>query len=155
MEPVTLIVNGVSRTLLVEPQESLLETLRERLGLTGAKLGCDQGSCGACTVLVAGKPVLSCLTPTLRCEGQEITTIEGIAINGNLHPVQEQLVKKGGIQCGYCTPGMVLTAVAFLKDHPEPRRDEIQEALSGNLCRCTGYKKIIEAVQAAAKTGKN
>ncbi len=153
MEPVTLVVNGVSRSVLVEVEETLLETLRERLGLTGTKMGCDQGSCGACTVLLSGKPVLSCLTPTLRCDGLEITTIEGIAMNGDLHPVQEQLVEKGGIQCGYCTPGMVLTAVAFLQEHSDPSREEIREALSGNLCRCTGYDKIIAAVKAAAYQG--
>jgi carbon-monoxide dehydrogenase small subunit len=151
VEQVTLIVNGVSQTLLVEPGEMLVETLRERLHLTGTKLGCDQGSCGACTVLLSGEPVLSCLTPTLRCDGLEITTIEGVAVNGDLHPVQEQLVEKGGIQCGYCTPGMVLTVLTFLQEHPEPSRDEIREALSGNLCRCTGYAKIITAVEAATR----
>jgi len=150
METVTFTVNGFSRTLLVEPHETLLVTLRERLGLTGTKQGCDQGSCGACTVLVGKKPVLSCLTPTLRCAGKTILTIEGVAHNGELNPVQKHFVEEGSIQCGYCTPGMVMTSIAFLKEQPQPTEKEVREALSGNLCRCTGYTKIVSAVLKSA-----
>ncbi len=134
----------------MDAHETLLYTLRERLRLTGTKNGCDEGSCGSCTVIVDGAPVLSCLEPSVRCEGKEICTIEGIAKNGHLHPVQRHMVEKGAIQCGYCTPGMVMTAVAFLERTTNPTPESIREALSGNLCRCTGYIKILEAVQAAA-----
>lgn len=151
METVTFTVNGFSRTLLVEPHETLLFTLRERLGLTGTKEGCDQGSCGACTVLVENKPVLSCLTPTLRCAGKTVVTIEGIAHNGELHPIQKHFVAEGSIQCGYCTPGMVMTSIAFLREQPQPTDEEVREALSGNLCRCTGYTKIVSAVLKSAE----
>ncbi|NOZ03523.1 MAG: (2Fe-2S)-binding protein [FCB group bacterium] len=144
-------VNGVPRELVVDSCETLVYTLRERLHLTGTKIGCEQGACGACTVLMDGKPVLGCLTPALRCQGKEITTIEGVAENTHLHPVQEQLVRAGAIQCGYCTPGVVMTAIAFLKENPDPDETEIREALSGNLCRCTGYTKIIKAIQRAAE----
>lgn len=155
MQKVTLTVNGFSRTLLVESHETLLDTLRDRLFLTGTKKGCDYGSCGSCTVIINNKPILSCITPTLRCEGKDIQTIEGVAKNGKLHPVQQQLVDKGGIQCGYCTPGIVMTVIPFLKENSHPTEIEIREALSGNLCRCTGYAKIIEAVKCAAKELKN
>ncbi len=151
MQQVTLIVNDVPRTLLVHPHELLIDTLRERLGLTGTKRGCDLGSCGSCTVHADEVPVLSCLTPTLRCHGKAVVTIEGIAQNGQLHPVQRHLVEQGGIQCGYCTPGMVMTVIAFLRHEPAPSERRIREALSGNLCRCTGYTKIIAAVKAAAR----
>ncbi len=135
----------------MQPHETLLYTLRERLNLTGTKKGCDQASCGSCTVIVEGKPVLSCITPVVRCDGKKILTIEGVAENGQLHPVQKYLVEKGAIQCGYCTPGIVMTAVAFLEKNPDPTIEQIREALSGNLCRCTGYTKIVEAVQSAAE----
>jgi carbon-monoxide dehydrogenase small subunit len=151
MNTITLKVNGTAHTLLVEPHETLLETLRDRLYLTGTKKGCDQASCGSCTVLVDGKPVLSCITPTMRCRDKEIKTIEGVALNGRLHPVQKHLVEKGGIQCGFCTPGIVMTTIAFLGEKVRPTEEEIREALSGNLCRCTGYAKIIEAVKSAAE----
>jgi aerobic-type carbon monoxide dehydrogenase small subunit (CoxS/CutS family) len=151
---VTLDVNDFERTLLVEPDENLLYTLRERLLLTGTKKGCDQASCGTCTVLMDKKPILSCITPTLRCEGKSIHTIESVAIDGKLHPVQDQLVKNGGLQCGFCTPGFVMTSIEFLDENKNPTEDEIKEALSGNLCRCTGYKKIIEAVKAASEDMK-
>jgi carbon-monoxide dehydrogenase small subunit len=144
-------VNGVPRELVVEPHETLVYTLRERLQLTGTKIGCEEGSCGACTVLLDGTPVLSCLTPSLRCQGREITTIEGVAADGHLHPVQEHLVQAGGIQCGYCTPGIVMTAIAFLRDNPSPDETEIREAISGNLCRCTGYTKIVAGIRRAAR----
>ena len=164
MRNVRLIVNGFPRDLAVNPHEMLLDTLRERVGLTGTKKGCEQGSCGSCTVILEGTPVLACLTPTLRCADKHILTIEGLehetrdigvsetgAVSDSLHPVQRQMVEKGAIQCGYCTPGIVMTAVAFLKNVPDPSETEIREALSGNLCRCTGYAKIVQAVRAAAE----
>jgi carbon-monoxide dehydrogenase small subunit len=151
MQQVLLIVNGVSRELLVHPHEKLLDTLRERLGLTGSKKGCDMGSCGSCTVIVDDIPVLGCLTPTVRCHGKSILTIEGVAERGTLHPVQKHLVEKGAIQCGFCTPGIVMTTIAFLKREADPSEHDIREALSGNLCRCTGYAKIVAAVKAAAE----
>lgn len=151
MQQVTLNVNGFDRTLLVQPLETLLYTLRERLSLTGSKNGCEMGSCGACTVLIDRKPVLACITLTLRCEGKGVVTIEGIAKDGELHPVQQQLVKKGGLQCGYCTPGIVMTAIPYLEENSDPTDGDIRQALSGNMCRCTGYAKIIESVKAAAQ----
>lgn len=151
MQQICLYVNDVPRHLLVHPHELLIDTLRERLNLTGTKKGCDMGSCGSCTVIVDGMPVLSCLTPTVRCDGKSIRTIESVAQNGKLHPVQEQLVDKGAIQCGYCTPGIVMTTIAFLERNGSPSEIDIREALSGNLCRCTGYTKIVAAVKAAAE----
>ena len=151
MEQIELTVNGFTRTLLVKPHETLLVTLRERLYLTGTKLGCDEATCGCCTVLLDGKPVLSCITPTMRCEGQEILTIEGVAAGDGLHPVQKHMVENGGMQCGFCTPGVVMTAIPFLEENRDASIDDIKEGLSGNLCRCTGYKKIIEAVKDAAE----
>lgn len=150
MIQVTLTVNGRARQLLIEPLETLLHTIRERLQLTGTKKGCDQGSCGSCTLLVDGQPVLSCLTLAASCEDKEITTIERVAVQGKLHPVQSHMVAKGAIQCGYCTPGIVMTTVAFLNENKNPTETEIRMAISGNLCRCTGYTKIIEAIKAAA-----
>ena len=125
--------------------------LREDLGLTGSKRGCDLGTCGCCTVLMDGVPTLSCLTLAKLAEGREITTIEGIAPPGGLHPVQKAFVEKGATQCGFCTPGFIMTAVAFLRDHPSPTREEISRAVSGNLCRCTGYVKILDAIEAASR----
>jgi carbon-monoxide dehydrogenase small subunit len=151
MQQVSLIVNSFERTVLVETHETLLYTLRERFNLVGTKQGCDQGSCGSCTVILDGRPVLACLTPTLRCEGRRVQTIEGVAANGQLHSVQRQLVEHGAIQCGYCTPGIVMTAIPFLERQPTPTEDDIREALSGNLCRCTGYTKIVSAIRAAAE----
>lgn len=148
---ISITVNGFTREVLVDPHETLLYTLRDRLGLTGTKKGCDQGSCGSCTVLLDGKPVLSCITPAARCQGKTILTIEGVAQDGQLHPIQQQLCDKGAIQCGYCTPGIVMTSLALLERNARPTDDEIREALSGNVCRCTGYTKIIEAVRAAAE----
>ena len=146
MKSVTYIVNGKKHNVIVEAHEMLSSVIREKIGLTGTKIGCSQGSCGACTVLVNGSPVLSCITPAMRYEGATITTIEGLSKNGELHKLQEKFVSKGAIQCGFCTPGMVLTAYDFIKKTPNPSIDEIKMALSGNVCRCTGYKKIIEAV---------
>ena len=149
-----LTVNGYTHSLLVNADETLLFTLREQLYLTGTKEGCNQGSCGSCTVLINGKPVLSCMTPTLRCANKKITTIEGISGGETLHLVQKYLVSDGGLQCGFCTPGVVMTAVPYLEENPDVNRKEIKESLSGNLSRCTGYKKIIDAVENASKEMK-
>ncbi len=146
MRPINIKINNKVYNILVDEHEMLSKVIREKAGLTGTKIGCEQGSCGACTVLVNKEPVLSCITPALRFDGAEITTIEGIATNGELHLLQEKFVEKGAIQCGFCTPGMVITALDFVNKNPEPSIHEIKDALSGNVCRCTGYKKIIEAV---------
>jgi carbon-monoxide dehydrogenase small subunit len=146
-----LSVHGEPFSLTVEPHLTLLEVLRDTLGLTGTKEGCGTGDCGACTVLLDGEPVNSCLLLAVEAEGSEVITIEGLTNNGNLHPVQEALVALGGVQCGFCTPGMVLSSVALLKRIPRPTEAEIRDALAGNLCRCTGYDKIVRAVQAAAE----
>jgi 4-hydroxybenzoyl-CoA reductase subunit alpha len=148
MISIKLTVNGTQHEVLVTPHETLARVLREKLQLTGTKLGCEQGSCGACAIFVDGIAVLSCITPAIKCADSVITTIEGVASNGALHKLQEKFVEKGAVQCGYCTPGMIITTLDFLKDNPSPTSLEIKEALSGNLCRCTGYKKIIEAVEA-------
>ncbi len=142
-------VNGEEFEILSEVHKTLLEVLREDLGLTGTKRGCDLGTCGACTVLIEGKPYLSCLTLAVDVQGKQITTIEGLIQEGELHPLQKAFVEKGAIQCGFCTPGMILTARAFLEEHPHPSEDEVKKAISGNLCRCTGYVKIIEAILAS------
>ncbi len=146
MRQIKLNINDVSYEFLVDEHEMLANTIRNRAGLTGTKLGCEQGSCGACTVLINDVPALSCITPVIKCEGAEILTIEAIAQNGKLHRLQEKFVEKGAIQCGYCTPGMVMSSLGFLKNNPNPTINEIKESISGNLCRCTGYKKIIEAI---------
>ncbi len=148
--PLQLTVNGQPRSLQVEPDASLLEVLREELGLTGAKKGCEEGECGACTVLLDGTAVASCLTPALKCSGRQVLTVEGLAAGGRLSPLQEAFIAHGAVQCGYCTPGMLMSASALLENNPRPDREEIAAALSGNLCRCTGYVKIIDAVQAAS-----
>jgi aerobic-type carbon monoxide dehydrogenase small subunit (CoxS/CutS family) len=150
-ELITLRVNGESREIAVLPHHTLLEVLREDLGLIGTKHGCELGECGACTVLINGLPVLSCLVLPVEVQESEITTIEGVEINGKLHPLQETFAELGAAQCGYCTPGILLSGVALLRDHPQPTRAQMQEALAGNLCRCTGYTKIYEAVEAAAQ----
>jgi carbon-monoxide dehydrogenase small subunit len=148
--PVRLRVNGEERALMVPPYKTLLEVLREDLGLTGTKHGCELGECSTCGVLVDGRPYLSCLGMPLDLEGREITTIEGLAQAGGAHPLQVAFAELGAAQCGYCTPAMLLTARALLDHQPEPSRDAIKEALSGVLCRCTGYAKIFEAVELAA-----
>ena len=151
----TLHVNGESRTAAVEPHHTLLEVLREELDLTGTKHGCELGECGACTVLVDGVPILSCLTlPVVLGSDVEITTVEGLADHGTLHPLQTAFAEEGAAQCGYCTPGMLLAAKALLDTNPRPTRDEIAQAISGNLCRCTGYTAIYEAIERAANTAK-
>jgi carbon-monoxide dehydrogenase small subunit len=144
-------VNGEPRTCAVTPNTTLLEALRYGLGLTGSKQGCDKGDCGACTVVVEGRAILACISLALAYhDGQGITTIEGIAERERLHPVQDALDLSGGAQCGFCTPGILMSAWALLEANPSPTRDEIAHALSGNLCRCTGYTKIVEAVERAA-----
>ena len=147
---VSLNVNGESREALVAVHKTLLEVLREDLGLTGTKHGCELGECGTCTVLVDGAPVLSCLALPVETEGAQITTVEGMAEGGRLHPLQQAFAELGAAQCGYCTPGILLTATALLAERPSPTRQEVKEALAGNLCRCTGYEKILDAVRAAA-----
>jgi aerobic-type carbon monoxide dehydrogenase small subunit (CoxS/CutS family) len=145
-----LTVNGESREVLAPVHKTLLEVLREELGLTGTKHGCELGECGTCTVLVDGEPVLSCLALPVAVEGRAITTVEGMAVGGELHPLQQAFAELGAAQCGYCTPGILLTAQALLDETPTPTRDEIKEALAGNLCRCTGYTKILDAVELAS-----
>jgi len=146
-----LYVNGEILEILSEPHKTLLEVLREDLGLTGTKRACDLGTCGACTVLINGKPHLSCLTLAADAQGKEILTIEGLSQDGELHPLQKAFVEQGAIQCGFCTPGMILTAKAFLEKHPHPSEEEVKKAISGNLCRCTGYVKIVEAILSVAR----
>ncbi|TAK27771.1 MAG: (2Fe-2S)-binding protein [Chloroflexota bacterium] len=147
---IELNVNGESHAVIVEDHRTLLEVLRESLGLTGTKEACDLGDCGTCTVLIDGKPVLSCLTLAIDAQGKEITTIEGLVRNGELHKVQKAFIEKGAVQCGFCTPGMVLTGKALLDENPQPTEQEVREAISGNLCRCTGYVKIVDAILAAS-----
>ena len=153
MRAISLTVNGEVRELEVEPRELLVYVLRERLGLTGTNVGCDTSSCGSCTVLVGGESVKSCTMLGVQADGLEITTIEGLAQNGTLHPVQQAFHEQHGLQCGYCTPGMIMATVSLLKEQPSPSEAEIRTALEGNLCRCTGYHNIVKAVQAAASAG--
>lgn len=143
-------VNGEVHAVFVPIHKTLLEVLREDLGLTGTKHGCEVGECGTCTVLLDGQPVYSCLTLPIECEGRDILTIEGLADGSRLHPLQETLAATGGSQCGYCTPGILLSAKALLDENPQPTREEIRQGLAGNLCRCTGYQAILEAVELAA-----
>ena len=147
---IELRVNGEVHDVLVAVHKTLLEVLREDLGLTGTKHGCELGECGTCTVLVDGEPFLSCLALPVELQGRAITTVEGMAEHGRLHPLQQAFAELGAAQCGYCTPGILLTAQALLADTPHPTRHEIKEALAGNLCRCTGYTKILDAVELAA-----
>jgi len=149
---ISLKVNGQTREIAVEPSWTLLETVREQLRLTGAKEGCGTGDCGACSVLVDGRLVTSCLMLAVQADGAEVTTIEGLATNGTLHPVQAAFVDKGGVQCGFCTPGMVMAAASLLERNPSPTLEDVREGLAGNLCRCTGYAKIYESVLAAAES---
>jgi aerobic-type carbon monoxide dehydrogenase small subunit (CoxS/CutS family) len=149
-----LIVNGASHEVAAPDHERLLTTLRERLHLTGTKLVCGRGECGACTVLIDGAPAYSCLTLTAACDGREIGTIEGLAHDGRLHPVQQAFIDHDALQCGFCTPGQILAAVALLDRRPHPTEDEVRRGMSGNLCRCGTYPKIVRAVLAAAE-GEN
>src|SRR5579885_3789380 len=146
----TFRVNGETRQVAASPTHTLLEVLREELDLTGTKHGCELGHCGACTVLVNGAPVLSCLMLAVEAQGEEITTVEGLARENHLHPLQQAFAERGAAQCGYCTPGFLMSGAALLEQNTNPTREEIKAALAGNLCRCTGYTKIIEAVELAA-----
>ena len=150
MRHVSLAVNGVRHELDLEPRELLVYVLRDRLGLTGTNVGCDTSSCGACTVLLNGESVKACTLLGVQADGMELTTIEGLASNGDLHPLQQAFHEQHGLQCGYCTPGMVMAAASLLAENPEPSEAEIRRALEGNLCRCTGYQNIVAAVRAAA-----
>jgi carbon-monoxide dehydrogenase small subunit len=146
-----LVVNGEEAEVLFAPYKTLLELLREDLGLTGTKHGCELGECGACAVLIDGEPKLSCLVLALECQGKRIETVEGLAGGAGLHPLQAAFADLGAAQCGYCTPGILMTAKALLEKEPQPTRERIKEAISGNLCRCTGYQQIFEAIEDAAK----
>ncbi len=155
MATIRFTVNGKTRDVETEPDRPLLEVLREDLGLTGTKYGCGEGQCGACTVLLDGQPVLGCLTPAQAAHGHEVVTIEGLARDGALHPVQQAFLDEGAMQCGYCTPGMILRAVALLGAHPHPTDAQIVQGLNGNVCRCNDYHRIHAAVRrAAAAAGK-
>jgi carbon-monoxide dehydrogenase small subunit len=147
---VSIKVNGTVYERDVEPRMLLVHFLREELGLTGTKIGCDTSQCGSCTVHLNGKSLKSCTMLAVQADGQEVTTIEGLAQNGKLHPMQESFWEKHGLQCGYCTPGMIMATTAFVKENPNPSEDDIRHALEGNLCRCTGYQNIVQAVKAAA-----
>ena len=150
-----LSINGRTREVAAEPHETLLTVLRERLALTGAKPGCERGECGSCTVLLDGRPVYSCLTLAVACEGEAVTTIEGIAPPGALHPLQEAFIARDAVQCGFCTPGQVLAALALLEASASPDDEEIRRAMSGNLCRCGTYPKIVQAIRDVAASRAN
>lgn len=150
-QAIILNVNGEEYEVLTEPHWTLLHVLREQLGLTGTKCGCDSGDCGACTVNINGRPALSCLTLAIECPGKEILTIEGLAKDGKLHPLQESFVKYGAVQCGFCIPGMIMSAKTLYDKKAAPTADEVKRTIAGNLCRCTGYIKIIEAIVNAHK----
>ena len=149
---VSFTLNGRLQEIDVEPHELLLDVIRDRLGLTGAKRSCDVQVCGACTLLVDGRPVSACTTLAFEVRGRSVLTIEGLADNGTLHPLQQAFIEHGGFQCGFCTPGMLLASKALLDENPNPSEEELKHFMHGNLCRCTGYKKIIESIMAAAKT---
>lgn len=152
---IQLQINGDPYELTVSPNQTLMDVLRDELSLIGTKKGCDSGACGACTVIMEGEPILSCMTLAVRCHNKKITTIEGLAENGKLHPLQEAAIEHNAVQCGYCTPGWLLSAKVLLDNNPHPTSEEIKEGIAGNLCRCTGYIKIEEAILAAAeKTAK-
>ena len=149
--PVTLKVNGETYDLMIAPYRTLLDVLREEMRLTGSKKGCDAGDCGACTVLLDGKPVNACLVLAATAQDREILTIEGLARNGKLHPLQEAFVKEGAVQCGFCTPGILMSLKALLDSNPAPTLEEIKIAMAGNLCRCTGYSKMFKAVESLGR----
>ena len=153
MTKIALTVNGEGREAEVQARQLLVYFLREQLGLTGTNVGCDTSSCGACTVLLDGESVKSCTVLAVQADGSEVTTIEGLARGGELHPVQQAFHEQHGVQCGYCTPGFVMATVSLLKENPRPSEGEIRHALEGNLCRCTGYHNIVRAVEAAARAG--
>jgi aerobic-type carbon monoxide dehydrogenase small subunit (CoxS/CutS family) len=154
MKEIKFALNGKAYELSVRPWRTLLEMIREDLKLTGTKEGCGEGECGSCTVIMGDKTVNSCLVPALEADGQEITTIEGLANVDNLHPIQEAFVTRSGMQCGFCTPGMIISAKGLLDKNPSPSEEEIREGIAGNFCRCTGYTKIIESISAAAEAMK-
>lgn len=151
-QEINLTVNGVLYQVTIKPTESLLQVIRDRLGLTGTKNSCNVGECGACTVLVDGVPIRSCLMLAMTARNKQITTIEGLAKGGKLHPIQHAFVKHGALQCGFCTPGMIMSAHALLNKNPNPTVDEIKQVIAGNLCRCTGYTKIVEAIHAVVQS---
>jgi aerobic-type carbon monoxide dehydrogenase small subunit (CoxS/CutS family) len=151
MPTLSMILNGKDVSVEVDPGDLLVHVLRDKLGLIGTKVACGEGECGACTVLVDGKTVTSCIYPALKAQGREVTTIEGLAKAGQLHPIQQAFVDVTAPQCGYCIPGMVMSAKALLDQNPHPARDEIKEGISGNICRCTGYYQIVEAIELAAQ----
>ncbi|HSB16559.1 MAG TPA: (2Fe-2S)-binding protein [Bryobacteraceae bacterium] len=152
MATIRFTINGKTRSVDTEPDRPLLEVVREDLALTGTKYGCGEGQCGACTVLLDGKPVFSCLTPVRAAEGRKIVTIEGLAEGGKLHHVQQAFLDEGAMQCGYCTPGIVLRTVALLDGHPKPTEEQVIDGLNGSLCRCSGYHRILAAVRRAAES---
>ena len=147
---IELSINGLDYDVVVSPEDLLIDVLRQQLGLTGTKKGCGQGDCGTCTVLIDGKRALACLTLAIACQGKAVETIEGMEEDGKLDPIQEAFVDEGAVQCGFCTPGMIMSAKALLEENPDPSRVEIKRGLSGNLCRCTGYIRIFDAVEEAA-----
>jgi len=151
---VHLKVNGVDRSLDVPANEILLHTLRERLSLTGAKEGCSTGDCGACTVIIDGKAVNSCLVLTVEADGSEVLTIEGLAKDGKLHPLQQAFIDEHAVQCGYCIPGVIMTSTAYLMENPSPTKEEIERAIAGNICRCGGYKFMVDAISKVSKLSK-
>lgn len=153
MREITLNVNGVDRRMVVRTTDTLLDVIRGDLGLTGTKKRCEGGDCGACTVIMDGLAVNSCLVLAVEAEGRKVTTIEGVASKQELHPIQKAFVEKGAIQCGYCTPGFIMSAKALLDKNPDPTETEIREAIAGNLCRCTGYAKIVEAIKEVSRRG--
>jgi carbon-monoxide dehydrogenase small subunit len=150
MEALTMKLNGEEITVQIEVDALLVDVLRDELGLMGTKEACGQGECGACTVLLDGEPVTSCLVPAIKAQGREVMTVEGLASGGELHPLQKSFIEHGAVQCGYCTPGMLMSAKALMDRLPHPTEEEIKEAISGNLCRCTGYAKIVEAIKAVS-----
>ncbi len=154
-QAIELKVNGDTYDVLVSPNNTLLEVLREKLGLMGTKRGCDLGACGACTVLINGEAYLACVMLAVDARGKEILTIEGLAEGGELHPLQNAFVENGGLQCGFCTPGMILTAQAILNEEQHPTEEVIKKKMAGNLCRCTGYKKIVEAIKSVDESDQN
>jgi carbon-monoxide dehydrogenase small subunit len=148
---IELTVNGIDYELTVEPRTLLIHALREELGYTGPNVGCESSLCGACTVHIDGEAAKSCTVLAVQADGADVTTVEGVADGDDLHPVQEGFQREHGLQCGYCTPGMIMTSTAFLEDNPDPDREEIREALEGNICRCTGYQNIVDAVEYGAE----
>jgi len=149
MPKITFTLNGQKQTVEIQPSETLAHMLREKLGLTGTKIGCEEGECGACTVIVNGKTVTSCIYPAMKVDGAQVETIEGLSSTGKLHPIQEAFIEHFAAQCGYCTPGFIMSTKALLDKNPHPSDEEIKEAIAGNLCRCTGYYQIIDAIKAA------